>query len=49
MMSRRMIYDVTPLHLTNIRSRALGLPQSDMPPALVPVSIAEILKNSAKK
>lgn len=34
--------------LTNIRSRALGLPQSDMPPATVPLSIAEILKKSAK-
>ena len=34
--------------LTNIRSRALGLPQSDMPPATVPISIAEIIKKSSK-
>ncbi|CAN5184604.1 hypothetical protein BH10CYA1_BH10CYA1_40970 [soil metagenome] len=34
--------------LTNIRSRALGLPQTDMPPAMVPLSIADILKKSAK-
>ncbi|MBI2810586.1 MAG: hypothetical protein HYX67_07150 [Candidatus Melainabacteria bacterium] len=34
--------------LTNIRSRALGLPQVDMPPASVPLSIAEILKKTSK-
>lgn len=34
--------------LTNIRSRALGLPQADMPPATVPISIAGILKKASQ-
>lgn len=34
--------------LTNIRSRALGLHQTEMPPHTVPISIAELLKNASK-
>lgn len=35
--------------LTNIRSRALGLPHSDVTPATVPISISEILNSASKK
>jgi hypothetical protein len=34
--------------LTNIRSRALGLPQSEVPSYTVPISIADIIKESSK-
>jgi hypothetical protein len=35
--------------LTNIRSRALGLKGSELPPTMVPISISEILTKAAEK